>query len=148
MHNRYQLALSTSALILAISFCTSAVAQQNESPARFPVLAGFVPTHDGAYRVVILSFDSVGANPTQKYCGPGWSYGMIQMLDRSTLHNNALTTNPSGCWAASGSDINSSQITFRIFSLTAGSVQEFKIDPKLLKKYLYEWRSERLLPFK
>ena len=122
------------------------VAQSSTQPQRFPVTAGFVPIDDGSFHVVILTTDSVGASPVAKYCGANWRYGLIQSQDRSPMRNNAIITNPTGCWVASGANPETSSITFRYFDMSLGAVREFLIDPKRMTKFTYEWRTERLFP--
>ena len=130
-------------LLVLLALCTSAAVAQR-GPERIPVLSGFVPTDDGAYRVVILTQDSVGEKPIPIYCGARWSYGMIQSQHRSAAHNNAIVINPTGCWAESDPGLKSGQIIFRYFDIEAGQRREFRIDPTMLRNFSYEWRSQRL----
>lgn len=134
--------------LFVIGMLTSSLAnaQTVSSPARFTVASGFIPIDDGSFHVVVLTNDSVGEMPAPNFCGSNWSFGLIQSQYRSVNHNNALITNPTGCWAASGSDPKISHISFRYMDLQSGVVREFKIDPKRLRRFIYEWRTEKLFP--
>jgi hypothetical protein len=113
-----------------------------QEPDRFSVAAGFVPTDDGSYHVVILMSDAI----TLSYCGAGWSAGVVQTEFKDASKVGGVTTNPSGCWAASSSDPSKTTITFRYFEISDGKVKQFKIDPSQMHRMIYEWRTERLFP--
>jgi hypothetical protein len=135
---------------VAVILFTSIVGNAAEQPDRFPVAARFVPIDDSSYRVVILTQDSSSPAPKgylPKYCGEGWNVGFIQAEFKDNSKAGALVTNPSGCWAASGSNPHKDTITFRYLSISTGTVREFTIEPSRMRRMLYEWRTERLFPF-
>jgi hypothetical protein len=133
-------------LICGVMLCPASFAQGQASPAQFLVSAGFVKIADGSYKVVLLMDDQVGNPPRPNFCGVSWNIGMIQAQQRSSIHNNALITNPAGCWSATSSDPKTSIITFRYFDLSDGKAKEFKAEANRFMRYTYEWRTERLLP--
>ena len=89
------------ALLFMISLATFAAANAKDQPARFPVGAGLVPIDDGSFHVVVLMPDTVGSPPIPVYCGANWSLGLIQTQFKSPAQNNAIVTNPTGCWLSS-----------------------------------------------
>lgn len=132
-------------LICGVLIFSTSFAQNSSSPPQFSVGAGLVKIADGSYKVVLLMDDEVGNPPRPNYCEVGWNLGIIQAQHRSGIHNNALITNPSGCWSATSSDPQTSVITFRYLDLADGKVKEFKAEAKGFRRYMYEWRTERLL---
>lgn len=131
-------------ICITIAFL-GAIAAAHAQPARFDVIAGLVRTDEGAFRVVVLTPDSVGDNPVPKYCGPGWSHGLIQGQYRSPQNNGAALTTP-GCWSSTSSNPEHAQFTFRYIDPARTGVREFNFDGKQLNRFQYEWRTERLFP--
>ena len=56
------------------------------------------------------------------------------------------TTNPTGCWMSPGPDGHPSQVLYRYMDIKTGRLREFLIDPSLIQRRTYEWRTQSILP--
>jgi hypothetical protein len=130
--------------LLLASFISFAAVGQSNQPALIPTSAGFVKIDDGSYNTVLLMNDSVGNPPVPNYCGADWSAGLIYKHSKSPTGNGYIST--PGCWAASTSDPQTSVITFRYFSFAARAPKEFKAPAKAFMNYMFEWRTDKILP--